>query len=390
MPEFLQQQNTWITISVLLLGGAALYYWRRRQGGEAASGGGVPLLMTYTRDLTREAEEGKLDRVVGREEEVERVIHILSRRRKNNPILLGDPGVGKTAVVEGLALLIARKQVPESIMGKRVLALDMTGLISGTKYRGEFEQRIKKILSEIVAAKRTIILFIDEVHMIVQAKGAEGALNVSDMLKPLLARGELQTIGATTSHEYEQYIRPDDALDRRFQPVTIGEPTLPDTIAILRGVKDAYETHHHVRYRDEALIAAANLAAKYIKGRFLPDKAIDLIDEAGAKVGIEASHGARHAAGVLHAAGESKKTRQQELQEKRSALAEEIKHLESLEKSMKDEELVEVRKRLEHLASEIDRLDKEGAGSKEAPEVTEEDIREIVADWAGIPKNKVV
>lgn len=261
----------------------------------------------YTRDLTAEALQGNIDPVVGRSAEIDRAIHILSRKTKNNPILLGPPGVGKTAIVEGLALRIASGDVPVNLKDKRLLSLDLSGMISGTKYRGEFEERVKKLLSDILAAKRQIILFIDEVHMIVQAKGSEGALNVSDILKPALARGDLQAIGATTDQEYEAFIRPDDALDRRFQPVRVEEPRPADALEIIRGIKKVYEEHHGVKYSDEALKAAVELSAKHIKERYLPDKAIDLIDEAGATVGIEAEHHARTAAGLLHVAGGDKR-----------------------------------------------------------------------------------
>ncbi len=256
----------------------------------------------FTHDLVLDAKMGKIEPIIGRDEEIERVIHILLRKTKNNPILLGAPGVGKTAVVDGLAIRIAAGNVPENLKNKKVLLVDMAGMISGTKYRGEFEERVKKLLNDVLSAKRQVILFIDEVHMIVQAKGSEGALNVSDILKPALARGDLQTIGATTSQEYESLIRPDDALNRRFQPVLVGEPTIENAMHILKGIKPVYEAYHKVKYTDAAIRAAVVLSDAYIKDRFLPDKAIDLIDEAGAAVGIETTQVGRHPIALLHAA----------------------------------------------------------------------------------------
>lgn len=331
--------NPWIIVILIVLIGFYLL-WRVR-GKEFKGLGGSSTLLAYTRDLTADARAGKIDPVIGRDEETERVIHILSRKTKNNPILLGEPGVGKTAIVEGLVRRLVAEDIPDNLKDKRVLALDLGGMISGTKYRGEFEERVKKLLAEIIKEKRRIILFIDEVHMIVQAKGSEGALNVSDILKPALARGDLQTIGATTQKEYEQFIRPDDALDRRFQPVLVGEPKAVDALAIVRGIIGVYETHHKVQYAPEALEAAVALSAKYIHDRYLPDKAIDLIDEAGAKVGIEEGHEARHAAGLLHAAG--------------------CKHAEKMH---------------------------EHAGK--IPIVSKQDIREIVAEWIGEPVDNIV
>ena len=331
--------NPWSIVILVALAG--LYLLWRLRGKEFKGLGGSSMLAIYTRDLTADARAGKVEPVIGRESETERVIHILSRKTKNNPILLGEPGVGKTAIVEGLVRRLVSGDVPDNLKDKRVLALDLSGLISGTKYRGEFEERLKKLLAEVLKEKRKNILFIDEVHMIVQAKGSEGALNVSDILKPALARGDLQAIGATTRAEYEQYIKPDDALDRRFQPVLVGEPKIADALAIIRGIKPVYEKHHSVQYDDGALNAAVELSAKYIKGRYLPDKAIDLIDEAGAKVGIEEGHEARHAAGLLHAAG--------------------CKRKEAIHKH----------------AGKI-------------PIVNAQDIREIVSEWIGEPVDKIV
>jgi ATP-dependent Clp protease ATP-binding subunit ClpB len=244
-------------------------------------------LEKFGRDLTAAAESGKLDPVIGRDEEIRRVIQVLSRRTKNNPVLIGDPGVGKTAIVEGLAQRVVAGDVPDGLKGKRVWALDIGALIAGSKYRGEFEERLKAVLAEISAAEGKIILFIDELHTIVGAGAAEGAVSAGNLLKPMLARGELRAIGATTLDEYRKHIEKDAALERRFQPIVVGEPSVADTIAILRGLKERYEAHHGVRIRDAALVAAAVLSDRYISDRFLPDKAIDLVDEAASRLRME-------------------------------------------------------------------------------------------------------
>jgi ATP-dependent Clp protease ATP-binding subunit ClpB len=244
-------------------------------------------LERYGRDLTKLAHEKKLDPVIGRDEEIRRVIQVLSRRTKNNPVLIGEPGVGKTAIVEGLASRIDRGDVPEGLKNKRIVALDMGSLIAGAKYRGEFEERLKAVLKEIADAQGTVILFIDELHTVVGAGAAEGSMDASNMLKPMLARGELHTVGATTLDEYRKYIEKDAALERRFQTVMVSEPTVEDTISILRGLRERYELHHGVRFKDAALVAAAVLSNRYIPDRFLPDKAIDLVDEAASKLRME-------------------------------------------------------------------------------------------------------
>lgn len=241
----------------------------------------------YTINLTKLAREGKLDPVIGRDDAIRRVIQILSRRTKNNPVLLGDPGVGKTAIVEGLAQRIVAGDIPDTLKNKQILSLDLAGLLAGAAYRGEFEQRLKKLLEEVINSNGTYILFIDELHTIVGAGSAEGAVDAGNMLKPQLARGALHTIGATTVREYRQYIEKDAALERRFQPVYIEEPTMEDSIAILRGIKEKYEIHHGIKISDDALIAAVNLSIRYITDRYLPDKAIDLIDEAASASKIE-------------------------------------------------------------------------------------------------------
>ena len=243
-----------------------------------------PALTAFGRDLTAAARKGELDPVIDRDKEIDRIIRILSRRTKNNPALLGDPGVGKTAIVEGLADRIVKGDIPEILKDKQVISLDLGGMVAGTKYRGEFESRVKKVIDEILAKKRQIILFIDELHTLVGAGGAEGAIDAGNMLKPALARGELQVIGATTVDEYRKNIEKDAALERRFQPVMIGEPSVELTIEILKGLRDRYEAHHRVKIPDAALVAAATLSQRYIADRFLPDKAIDVMDEAAAKV----------------------------------------------------------------------------------------------------------
>ena len=244
-------------------------------------------LERYGRDLTDFARKGKLDPVIGRDEEIRRVIQVLSRRTKNNPVLIGEPGVGKTAIVEGLASRIVRGDVPEGLKNKRIVALDMGALIAGAKYRGEFEERLKAVLKEITDAQGQVILFIDELHTVVGAGASEGSMDASNMLKPMLARGELHTVGATTLDEYRKYIEKDAALERRFQTVLVNEPTVEDTISILRGLRERYELHHGVRLKDSALVAAAVLSNRYIADRFLPDKAIDLVDEAASKLRME-------------------------------------------------------------------------------------------------------
>ncbi|RZA01077.1 MAG: AAA family ATPase, partial [Proteobacteria bacterium] len=265
------------------------------QGYNLAPGQQKDPLQEFTRDLTKLAAERKLDPVIGRDDEIRRVMQILSRRTKNNPVLIGEPGVGKTAVVEGLAQRITAGDVPEGIKGSRLLALDMGALVAGAKFRGEFEERLKSVLKAVEDSKGlkgkqqdgNIILFIDEIHTLVGAGAAEGAMDASNMLKPALARGELQCVGATTLNEFKKYIEKDPALERRFQQCMVGEPTVPDTISILRGLKEKYEVHHGVTIKDSALVAAATLSNRYISDRFLPDKAIDLMDEAAAKTRME-------------------------------------------------------------------------------------------------------
>ena len=247
----------------------------------------TPTLNQYGRDLTSFAAAGRIDPVIGRQKEIERVIQILSRRTKNNPCLIGEPGVGKTAIAEGLALKIATGEVPELLKGKRIVSLDLTGMVAGTKYRGDFEERVKSAIEEVSKAG-DVILFIDELHTLIGAGSAEGAVDAANILKPALARGEMQVIGATTLEEYRKHIEKDAALERRFQPVTVGEPSEDEAVAILMGIRDKYEAHHKVRITDDAIKAAVKMSVRYIGDRYLPDKAIDLIDEAASRVRLSA------------------------------------------------------------------------------------------------------
>ncbi|PSR96797.1 ATP-dependent Clp protease ATP-binding subunit ClpA CD4B like [Actinidia chinensis var. chinensis] len=346
--------------------------------GVGSSGNKMPTLEEYGTNLTKLAEEGKLDPVVGRQPQIERVTQILGRRTKNNPCLIGEPGVGKTAIAEGLAQQIASGDVPETIEGKKVITLDMGLLVAGTKYRGEFEERLKKLMEEVKQSDE-IILFIDEVHTLIGAGAAEGAIDAANILKPALARGELQCIGATTLDEYRKHIEKDPALERRFQPVTVPEPTVDETIQILKGLRERYEIHHKLRYTDEALVAAAKLSHQYISDRFLPDKAIDLIDEAGARVRL------RHAQ-LPEEARELEKELKQITKEKNEAV-----------RGQDFEKAGELRDREINLRAQITAfLDKSKEMSKAeteagdgGPVVTEADVQHIVCSWTGIPVEKV-
>eukprot|EP00894_Picocystis_sp_ML_P000184 jgi/Pico_ML_1/50701/g1862.t1 len=339
----------------------------------------TPTLEEYGTNLTKQAEEGKLDPVVGRKDQIQRVIQILGRRTKNNPCLIGEPGVGKTAIAEGLAQMIASGDVPETIEGKQVITLDMGLLVAGTKYRGEFEERLKKLMDEI-KQNDDIILMIDEVHTLIGAGAAEGAIDAANILKPALARGEMQCIGATTLDEYRKHIEKDPALERRFQPVTVPEPTVDETIQILGGLRERYEMHHKLKYSDEAIEAAAKLSSQYISDRFLPDKAIDLIDEAGSRVRL------RHAQ-LPEEARELEKELRALLKEKDEAV-----RGQDFEKAgqMRDREL-ELKSQIQAMvsagkeASEAEAETQDDAG----PIVTEEDIANIVSMWTGIPVEKV-
>lgn len=305
-------------ITVVGVSAMALLYWKFGRKESTTTKVGSTLAM-FARDVTQAAIDRKLDPVVGREEEVERIIHILSRRTKNNPLLIGEPGIGKTAIVEGIAQRLASGNVPERLAKKRLFALDLGALVSGTKYRGEFEERLKHLLEDIQSMEGTVMLFIDEIHMIEQMKGTEGAINLSDIIKPELSRGALQLIGATTWKEYLDKIKPDDALDRRFQPVIVSEPTEAASLAILSVLREIYGKYHGVVYDDNALVAAVKLSKKFIKDRYLPDKAIDVIDEAGAKVSIEATRAMKHGIGLMHEAGKRVKEQTAQLTKKKGA-----------------------------------------------------------------------
>jgi len=334
----------------------------------------TPTLDEFGSNLTQMALDGKLDPVVGRAKEIERVIQILGRRTKNNPVLIGEPGVGKTAIAEGLAQRIANKDVPDILEDKRVVTLDIGLLVAGTKYRGEFEERLKKIMDEIRQAGN-VILVIDEVHTLIGAGAAEGAIDAANILKPALARGELQCIGATTLDEYRKHIERDAALERRFQPVMVGEPSVDETIEILRGLRDRYEQHHKLKISDEAVLAAAKLSDRYISDRFLPDKAIDLIDEAGSRVRLINSQ-------LPPAAKELDKELRKILKEKDDAV-----------RSQDFDKAGELRDREMEIKAEIRAIAQSKAGASrtdgEEPVVTEEDIAHIVASWTGVPVNKL-
>jgi ATP-dependent Clp protease ATP-binding subunit ClpB len=395
-------------------------------------------LERYGRDLTELARKGKLDPVIGRDEEIRRVIQVLSRRTKNNPVLIGEPGVGKTAIVEGLAARIIRGDVPEGLKNKRIVALDMGALVAGAKYRGEFEERLKAVLKEIADSEGQVILFIDELHTVVGAGASEGSMDASNMLKPMLARGELHTVGATTLDEYRKYIEKDAALERRFQTVMVGEPTVEDTISILRGLRDRYQIHHKVNLKDAALVAAAVLSHRYISDRFLPDKAIDLVDEAASKLRMEIDS--------MPAELDEIRRRIMQLEIEREALRKEKdkssrEHLERLEKELADlkeeqtrlsahwqqekesiQQVAKLKEDLEAVRQDVERAQRGGDYARASElqygrvpqlenaikdielkladlqksqkmlkqEVDEEDIAEVVSKWTHIPVSRLM
>ena len=335
-------------------------------------GNATPTLDSYSRNLTQMAAEGRLDPVIGREQEIQRVIQILSRRTKNNPCLIGEPGVGKTAVVEGLAQMIAAGDVPETIADKRVMTLDLSGMVAGSKYRGEFEERIKKVISEVVESA-DVLLFIDEIHTIIGAGGAEGALDASNILKPSLARGELQLIGATTIDEYRKYIEKDSALERRFQPVTVDEPSEEESVAILKGLRSRYEEHHKVEITDDALEAAVKLSSRYINDRFLPDKAIDLVDEASSRVRLM---------------NYTKPARIKEYEAEIESLEEDK---EAAIRKEAYEKAGEIKKKQEKLREKIEKALEKWQKDKESKKlvVSENEIADVVSGWTKIPVKKL-
>ncbi|MGH8875426.1 MAG: ATP-dependent Clp protease ATP-binding subunit, partial [Acidimicrobiia bacterium] len=341
-------------------------------GGRETSASGSTVLDQFGRNLTHMARERKLDPVIGRIREIERVMQVLSRRTKNNPVLIGEPGVGKTAIVEGLAQRIVAGEVPETLTGRQLYTLDLGALVAGSRYRGDFEERLKKVLKEI-RTRGDIILFIDEIHTLVGAGAAEGAIDAASILKPMLARGELQTVGATTLEEYRKYLEKDSALERRFQPVRVEEPTVADTIQILQGLKDRYESHHQVRFTDQAIVTAANLADRYISDRHLPDKAIDLIDEAGSRMRIYRTGSNPDLHEIDTRLTDVRKQKAEAVQAQQFERAAQLR----------DQERSLLGDRKHHEQALREQGDDTGAV------IDEEEIAEVLAQWTGIPVHRL-
>ncbi len=386
----------WLGIVIIVLAVTYYLFSSKKEGDTPRSthrgSGGDQVLGGFAVDITQNARNGRFDPVIGREEEILRVTQILSRRTKNNVILVGPPGVGKTAIVEGLALKIATGDVPSVLKNKRILSLRVAELLAGTKYRGEFEQRIKRVVEEIRGSNRSIILFVDEIHTVMQAKGAEGSVNLSDILKPALARGDLQLIGATTQKEYEEFIAPDESWARRFQAALVDEPTAEEAITILSGIKKNYENYHKVQFTDEAIKAAVQLSQEYIKGRRLPDKAIDIIDEAAAMVKVTGDANADHAVALLHSAASS--VSGTDASGKRSAKIEKLKkelvHLQEKEQKEDSEKvLLHLRKKIVEKVKQIETYEKAQKAEESWVEVDLEDIKKVVADWTGMEEKEI-
>ncbi|MBI2990356.1 MAG: ATP-dependent Clp protease ATP-binding subunit [Candidatus Magasanikbacteria bacterium] len=382
----------WFGVAIIIFTVTYYLFAQKRSSGFGSfaskrTSGNTPALASFSTDLTQNARDGRFDPVIGREEEIMRVTQILTRRNKNNVILLGPPGVGKTAIAEGLALKIVTNDVPQVLKDKRILSLRVAELLAGTKYRGEFEQRIKRVVEEISQSNRSIILFVDEIHTVMQTKGAEGSVNLSDILKPALARGDLQLIGATTQKEYDEFIAPDETWVRRFQPVLVDEPSVEEAITILQGIKKNYEAYHKVQFTDEAIKKAVTLSHEYIKGRRLPDKAIDLIDEAAAMVNVQEGSAVDHAGALLHGAAKQKSVFHSNAAGK---MKKELEDLRSQEQGTDDEKkLFTIRKKIVEQVKKIEEAERGKAADEVQSTVDVDDIKEIVAEWVGMKREEI-